>query len=149
MQPTGLSHTTVRHETCGFFFLAMHLNLAVFTHSLWASVVRASTLLLRSYEREPQRRRERECRAPDESTPVDGIHSKPPSTSDIMRVLSLMCESRVCPLCVANEGKHVRKGWLFTWVDELYELGKGSFDILEEVIGAWIKYESEQVKLYQ
>ena len=34
-------------------------------------------------------------------------------------------------------------------VDELYELGKGSFDILEEVIGAWIKYESEQVKLYQ
>jgi len=34
-------------------------------------------------------------------------------------------------------------------VDELYELGKGSFDILEEVIDAWIKYESEQVKLYQ
>ena len=52
--------------------------------------------------------------APDKSTPVDGIHSKPPSTSGIMRVLSLMCESRVCPLCEANEGKHVRKGWLFT-----------------------------------
>ena len=72
------------------------------------------TLTYSKTEREPQRRRERECRAPDESTPVDGIHSKPPSTSGIMRVLSLTCESRVCPLCVANEGKHVRKGWLFT-----------------------------------
>ena len=36
------------------------------------------------------------------------------ATSGIMRGLSLMCESRVLPLCVANEGKHVRKGWLFT-----------------------------------
>ena len=37
------------------------------------------------------------------------------ATSGIMRGLSLMCESRVCPLCEANEGKHVRKGWLYTW----------------------------------
>ena len=36
------------------------------------------------------------------------------ATSGIMRGLSLMCESRVCPLCEANEGKHVRKGWLYT-----------------------------------
>ena len=36
------------------------------------------------------------------------------ATSGIMRGLPLMCESRVCPLCEANEGKHVRKGWLFT-----------------------------------
>ena len=54
------------------------------------------------------------------------------ATSGIMRELSLMCARRkersdgiaycysvavnrvVCPLCEANEGKHVRKGWLFT-----------------------------------
>ena len=37
------------------------------------------THLLRSSLREPQRRRESEYRAPDKSTPVAGIHSKPPS----------------------------------------------------------------------
>ena len=31
MQPTGLSRTPVRHEPCGFFFLDMHLNIAVFS----------------------------------------------------------------------------------------------------------------------
>ena len=34
MQTTGLSRTPVRHETRGFFFLVLHLNIAVFTHSL-------------------------------------------------------------------------------------------------------------------
>ena len=71
--------------------------------------------------------------APDESTPVAGgplkIHQ---ATSGIMSGIALMCESRkersdgiaYCygtavnrvefPFARANEGKHVRKGWLFT-----------------------------------
>jgi hypothetical protein len=77
--------------------------------------------------------RESECQAPDESTPVAGgplkIHQ---ATSGIMSGIALMCESRKersdgiahcygkavnrveCPFAQANEGKHVRKGWLFT-----------------------------------
>ena len=38
MQPTGLSRTPVRHEPCGFFFLDMHLNIAVFLKQhYWAN----------------------------------------------------------------------------------------------------------------
>ena len=75
MQPTGLSRTPVRHEPCGFFFLDMHLNIAVLC-TFYERALNEKALTYSKTEREPQRRRERECRAPDESTPVDGIHSK-------------------------------------------------------------------------
>ena len=76
------------------------------------------------------------------------IHSKThQATSGIMRELALMCARRKersdgiahcygkavnrveCPLCRANEGKHVRKGWLFTYYVCTHSISLEKWDI--------------------